>query len=94
MLINKKKNTRVVKKLCKVLRKCCENFTKNLKNLNFRKLLRKLYEGFVKSFMDRISLLFHVVVLYTAELDIRYLQFLKNLGGRGPQALVTLRLCI
>ena len=49
--------------------------------------MRKFYEGFVKSFMNRIFLLF-CPVLYTAERDVRYSNsnFQKIWGARaaGP----------
>ena len=47
------------------LRKCSEQFTKNCRK--FKSILRKLYEVFGKSFMNRIFLLFHFVLCCTQQ---------------------------
>ena len=76
ILINKKKNTRIVTKFLKIFRKRFKNLPKSLRFFKILKTFKKLYEkGFVKSSMDRIILLFSV--LYTTERDVSIIVILK-----------------
>ena len=56
--------------------------------------MRKLYEGFVKSFVERYSLLFRFVLCCTQQNAMLGNLNFQKIWGAGPQALVTLRQCL